>query len=249
MEKKLTKEERIKEKKKLSDVVTSKMCVVFVALVAALMALIYYGSRIPSLALVTAAQIVTALLTVAALVYCVVSFKKGEDTRYKVFSPILTLGLAASALFMTVMYPAVGATYTILALIALAVLFFVYEIYPVDFFLCTALIFAGCITSAAINSHAFTLVRDIIALVIYAGIFAACAYTAFGFIKNGKIKFGKKVVKKPRGMLSAAVAVSALVSLVNVLGVLSFGGYLLYFIAASCVVYFVIAIIYTVKLM
>lgn len=249
MEKKLNKEERIREKQKLSDTVTGKMAAVFVALVVSLMALIYYGSRIPSLALVTAAQIVSAVLTAAALVRCIIVLKKGTDTRFKVFSPIFTTGLAASALFMTLMYPAVGATYTILGLIALAVLFFVYEIYPIDFFICTAAVFAGCITAVAVNSHAFTLVKDCIAVVIYAAIVAACLYTAVCLVKNGKVKLGKKVVKKPRGMLPAAVVVSIAASVLGVLGVLLFGGYLMYFIAAACVVYFVIAIIYTVKLM
>ncbi|MBQ8836882.1 MAG: hypothetical protein IJ002_05185 [Clostridia bacterium] len=249
MEKKLTKEERIKEKEKLSVAVTGKMTAVFIALVVALMGLIYYGSRIPSLALLTASQVVTALLVAAALVYCVLSLKKGTDTRFKVFSPIFTLGLAASAFFMTLMYPTVGATYTILALIAFAVIFFVYEIYPVDFFFSTALIFAGCITAAAVNSHAFTLVKDIIAVVVFAVVAAAIVYATVCLVKNGKLKLGKKVIKKPYGMLPAAVIASAVAAAVSVLGVLFLGGYLMYFIAVAGIVYFVLAIIYTVKLM
>ena len=44
MEKKLSKEDRIKEKELLSNVVTSKMMIAFVALVAAIFALIYFVS-------------------------------------------------------------------------------------------------------------------------------------------------------------------------------------------------------------
>ncbi|MBQ6893725.1 MAG: hypothetical protein IJN48_05915 [Clostridia bacterium] len=249
MEKRLNKEERIREKEKLSNAVTGKMSAVFIALIVALMVLIYYGTRIPNPTVLTVSQIVTAVLAAAAFVRCIISLKNGTDTRFEVLSPIFTLGICASALFMTVMYPAFGSTYTIIALIAFSVLFFVYEIYPVDFFICTALVFAGCIAAAAINSHAFTLAKDCVALALYFVVLALCFVATIALMKNGKIKLGKKKIKKPYGMLPAAVFASAAVSLIAALGVFILGGYLLYFVAAACVVYFVIAIIYTVKLM
>ncbi len=248
MEKKLNKEERIKDKERMSNVVTGKMAAVFGFLVVALMILIYYGTRVPGLSLLVVAQVVTALACAAALVRFGFALSKGADTRYQIFSPLLTLGLAASALFMTLMYPSIGSTYTILALIAFAVLFFVYEIYPVDFFICTAAVFSGCITAAVVNSPSFTLIKDIAALLVYAAIMALCIAATYSLTKNGKIKLGKKKIKKPQGMLPLAVYACAAVSLLAALGVLFFG-YLLYFVAAACVVYFIVAIIYTVKLM
>ena len=251
MEKNLSKAERIKEKERLSNVVTGKMSAVFVALVAALMLIFFCERKGISLALVTGiniAQVVTAVLTALALVRCIFSIRKGSDTRYKVFSPIFTLGLCASAFFMSSMYLTIDATYTILALIAFAVLFFVYEIYPVDFFICTASVFAGCITAAVVDRPSITFVKDILVMAVYVAVVAICAIASYTLVKKGKIRFGKKTVKKPREMLFAAVIASIAVSLIAAFGVLFFG-YLLYFVAAACVAYFVIAIIYTVKLM
>lgn len=248
MEKKISKVERKMQKEKMSETVTGKMSVVFGFLVAALAILIYYGSRIPSLALLTGAQITTAVLAVAALVRVILALKSGKDTRFDIFSPIFTLGLAASGLYATVMYPYLDATYTILSLIAFGVLFFVYEVYSVDCFVCSAAIFSGIISAMLIDNANFGIVRDILVLIVYAAIIAACTLFTVKLVKNGKVKIGKKKIKKPQGMLSAAVAICIAVSVITVLGVL-ISGSLLYFAAAASAVYFIVAIIYTVRLM
>ncbi|MBE6679892.1 MAG: hypothetical protein E7598_05140 [Ruminococcaceae bacterium] len=250
MENKLTKEEKMKEKVALSNAVTGKMVVVFAALLLAIAALVYFGERmILSPLVVAVAQIVAGLGTIAALVWCSASAKGKKDYRFNVFSPSMVLGLCASTLFVTLMYPTVDASRTIISVIALAVLFFVYQIYPVDFFICSVSVISGFIAATVMNNQGVTLFKDLVVFAIYAAIMAICIGFFAKLAKGGKIKIGKNVVKKPRGMINAAVIASFAVSLIAVLGVLALGGYLMYFIATACVVYFVIAIIYTVKLM
>lgn len=251
MENKLSKAERIRQKQEQSNVVSGKMSVVFLALVAALGLIIFFEQKGISLALVTGiniAQVIFAVLTVAALVRCVISYKKGGEKELRIFSPLFTLGLAASGLFATSVFLTIAATYTILALIAFAVMFFVYEIYPVDFFISTAAVFSGCIAAAIIDRPTITLIKDCFILVVFLALIAVCTVAAYTLLRKGKIKIGKKTVKRPRGMLPVAVFICIAAALVAVLGVLFFG-YLLYFVAAACIVYFIFAIIYTVKLM
>lgn len=250
MEKKLTKEEKMKEKAALSNAVTGKMVVVFAALVLAIAALIFFGERmILPPAVVAAAQIAAGLCTVISLAWYSASIKSQKDYRFNVFSPSMILGLAASALFVTLMYPTVDASRTIVFVIALSVLFFVYHIYPVDFFISSVAIISGCIAATVMNNHGVTLFKDLVILALYGVIIAICIAAFAKLAKDGRIKFGKKTVKRPHGMIDAAVAVSVAASLLAVLGALVLGGYLMYFIATACIVYFVIAIIYTVKLM
>ena len=250
MENKLTKVEKMKEKAALSNAVTGKMVVVFAALVLAIAALVYFGERVilPPV-VVTCAQIAAGIFTVASLVWYSVSVKGKKDYRFNVFSPSMILGLAASALFVTLMYPTVDASRTIISVIALAVLFFVYQIYPVDFFISSVAVISGCIAATVMNNHGVTLFKDLVILAVYGVIIAICIGAFVKLVKDGKIRFGKKTVKRPHGMINAAVIVSFAVSLLAVLGALVLGGYLMYFVASACVVYFVIAIIYTVKLM
>ncbi|MBQ4150833.1 MAG: hypothetical protein IJC81_03405 [Clostridia bacterium] len=250
MENKLSKEERIKEKELLSNVVTSKMMIAFVALVAAIIALIYFGERyvLPVVA-VTVSQIIAGVLTIAALIKYAADVKRGVDNKFKVASSAFLLGICAAALFVTLMYPTIGASRTILATIALTVLFFVYEIYPVDFFICSASVISGCIAAAIVSSQGVNLFKDIVVLIVYGALMAILIGTFAKLMKGGKVKFGARVIKKPFGMLPLAVCISFAVSLIAVIGVLAAGGYLLYFAGAACVVYFVTAIIYTVKMM
>ena len=251
MENKLSKQERIRQKKQLSDVVSGKMSTVFLLLVAALGLIVFLEQRGISRALLygmNIAKIVFAVLTVLALVRCVISFKNGGEKEPRIFSPVFTLGLAAAALFATSVFFTIAATYTILALIAFAIIFFVYEIYPVDFFISTVAVFGGCIAAAIIDRPTVTLAKDCIILVLFLALLVVCAMAAYTLISKGKIKLGKKTVKRPRGMLPAAVFTCLAVALAVVLSVL-FVGYLLYFVVAACIVYFIFAIIYTVKLM
>lgn len=249
MENKLKKSERIKLKEQQSAAVSGKMSTVFFALVAALMALIYCGGKYPTPALVLAVNIsviVFAVLTVAALAWCIVGAKNNKNYDTAVLSPLFVLGMSASALFMAAMFPAIDATYTILSLIAFSVVFFVYEIYPVDFFICTASVFSGCITAILLGR--ISVFVDVIAVMFHFAVVAACLFVTAKLVKKGSIKIGRKKIKKPYGMIPLAVYGCIAISLIALLGTLFFG-HLLYFAAAACVVYFVVAIIYTVKLM
>ena len=249
MENKLKKNERVKLKEQQAAAVSGKISTAFIALVAALMALIYCGGKYPTPALVVTfnvAVVVLAVLTVAALAWCIVSYKNKKNYDTVVFSPLFVLGLSVSALFAAAMFPAIDATYTILALIAFSVVFFVYEIYPVDFFICTASVVFGCIAAAMIGR--ISIFVDIIFVLAHLLVVAACALVTVKLTKNGSVKIGRKKIKKPYGMIPLAICASVAVSLVALLGVLFFG-HLLYFAAVACAVYFIVAIIYTVKLM
>lgn len=257
MENKISKSERKLQKEQMSNAVTSKMGIVFAALMLAIVLLIRIGNffvlsysdgGVHNFIEVILAQIVAGVFTAAALVWCALSLKGKKDYKYRAFSPLFALGLAVSALFGTFVYPLVGATSTILSLIAIAVLFFVFEIYPVDCFISTAAVFSGIISVMLIDNVHFGIFKDILVLAAYAVIIAACIYALLSLVKNGKVKLGKKKIKKPRGMLAVAVAVCIVMSLLTVLGVLFFGN-LIYFAAAASVVYFIVAIIYTVRLM
>ena len=94
----------------------------------------------------------------------------------------------------------------------------------------------------------FGVFKDILVFAVFAFIISICAFVALKLAKDGKVKIFKKKIKKPHGMLAAAMAVCIAASVLTVLGVLFFG-YLLYFAAAAAVVYFIVAIIYTVRLM
>lgn len=251
MEKKLTKEERIKEKEKISNVITNKMAIVFVSLVIGIIAVVRFGEyAVPSPVALLCAQIALGVLFAVALVWSILGYKRGVDYRMKVVSAPLVLGIAASALFAVLFYPAFGAFRIILSLIAFAVLFFVYEIYAADFFLCSVAVFVCCIAASVINSAGFrgyNILANCVAVAIAVLVSAVCAGIVYKLDKDGKVKLLVKTVRKPFGMKPALIYAGISVSLLSVVATLIFG-YLLYFIAAVCVVYFIIAIIYTVKL-
>ena len=139
----------------------------------------------------------------------------------------------------------------ILALLAFALLFFVYEIYAVDFFLCSLSVVVGCLCASVINSSGFrgmNAVANSIAVALTVLVAAACAAVAYQLAKKGKVQIFGKRLKKPAHMMPAAVYVGCAVAVLAVIGTLLFGN-LFYFAAAVCVVYFIVAIIYTVKLM
>ncbi len=252
MEKKLTKEERIREKEKLSAVITNKMAVVFAALVIGIILLVRFGEyTVPSMAALVAVQVVCAVLFAAALVWDAVAYKKRIDFRMRVISAPFALGIAGAMLFTVLFYPSFGAFRLILTLIAFAVLFFVYEIYTVDFFVCSVAVVVSCIAASVINSAGFrgynTLVNFIAAAISLLAC-AACSTVVYKLGKDRRIKFFGKTIKAPHGMKSALIYACIAVALLSVIGTLVFG-HLLYFVAAACVIYFVTAIIYTVKLM
>ena len=258
MENKLSKEERIKEKEKLSNVITQKMGIVFAAIIVAVMLLIrvgdffvpvYVDGGIHNFTQVIAVQLAMGVLAVAAIIWYVLSLKGKKDYRYSVFSPAFALGLALSALFGALVYPVVGASATILSLIALSVLFFVYEIYPVDFFISSVAVISGCLAATVATAQNATAFKKAVVLIVYAFVMAVCVCAFAKLFKNGKLKIGTRTVKKPHGMLTAAVCICLAVSLVCFIGALLLSGYFLYCMAAACIVYFIIAIIYTVKLM
>ena len=253
MEKKLKKEERIKEKVKMSEVVTAKMGIVFIALASAIMALIRLGDTYnPMSKLLLYCQIGSAALFAAAIVWFIIGVKKGTDNKMTVFSGPFALGLSASLLFATVMFPVFDAFRVILSLIAFSVIFFVYEIYAFDFFVCTASMVVSCVCAAAINYAGFgantRLYVTIAAIVVAVALGAVCETILYKLNANGKIRIGKEVVKKPAGgthpLVYIGIAAAALAPVA-----IAFLGFTLYFIGAACAIYFIAAIIYTAKLM
>ena len=250
------KEELMREKERLSNIVTSKMMVVFFALIFAVVLLCKLSSgsgiEMQFYMALPYIRIAAAVLFVAALVWHILCVKRGVNAKEHVFSSPLLLGLSAALLFAALLYGNLGGAFrTILALLSFALLFFVYQIYAVDFFLCTVAVVTGCLSASVVNSAGFNGMNvpvNCIAIALTLIASAGCAWLVYQMEKNGKAEIFGKCLKKPVHMVPAAVYAGCAVSLLAVLGVLIFG-HLLYCVAAVCVVYFIIAIIYTVKLM
>ena len=252
----MNKEERMRERARLSNIVTNKMMVVFFALIFAVVLLLKLsGSAVTELSFYRTLpylQIVSALLTGAAVAWYAVCKKRGVDAKERVFSAPMLLGLAASLLFTTLFYTGFGGAFRIiLSLFAFALLFFVYQIYPIDFFLCSVAVVVGCISASMINSAGFNGVNVLVNCFAVACTLAA----AFGgsalvtlLAKHGKVTLCGVRLKKPRNMNALLVYIGCAAAVLAVFGVLVFG-HLLYWAAAAIAVYFAIAIIYTVKLM
>lgn len=252
MEKKLTREERIREKEKLSNIVTAKMAIVFVGLVVAIMLLIRLSEySVPPLMAVFVSQAVCGVLFFASVIWCVVSFRKGVDNKKTVWSAPFFCGFFGCMLFAALLFTSFDSFRIILSLIAFAVVFFVYEIYAFDFFLCTLSTVVGCVSAAAVSAgfgEMYKSAVNITAIAISAVVSVLCFVLVYRLNANGKLKFGKSVVKKPSGGTHPLIYVGIVASLL-VAAFAVFFGHLLYCIAAVCVIYFINAIIYTVKLM
>ena len=259
MERNLTKKaERIKDKERLSAVVTNKMMVVFLALVFAVAVLVKISSRgdteIGFVLALPYIQLGFGILTAAAIAYYAHAAKRAVDARYVVFSAPLLLGIFATGLFASLIYTTIGGAFrTVLVMLALALLFFVYEIFSVDFFACSIAAVVSCIAAALINSAGVAGTFAVIAVKALAVIASAVAcgggiYLVNKLVKFRKIElFGKKIVR-PVAMVPAAVITVMAVSFAAVIFSLVFG-YLLYAVAAIAVCYIAAAIVYTVKLM
>ena len=258
MEKNLTKkEERIREKELLSNVVTSKMIVVFLALVLAIVLMVRVCTSGAELAFVMALPYASGafgVLTAAALVWTLLCRKNGVDEKRRVFSAPLLLGLAASGLFACLFYTGIGGAFRmILVLIAFALLFFVYQIFSADFFMTSVAAVASAVAAAIIHGALAGSFADkgvfmaSAAAAFAAVIIAFAAWFVFGLQKVGSMNLLGVTVKKSSRMVPLALYAVLAVSVAAV--VASFFVSLLYCIAAVAVAYLVVAIIYTVKLM
>lgn len=251
------KEERIREKELLSNVVTSKMIIVFMALVLAIVLMVRVCTSGAEAAFVLAlpyASIAFGVLTAAALVWSLLCKKNGVDEKRRVFSSPLLLGLAASGLFTCLLYTGIGGAFRmILVLIAFALLFFVYQIYSADFFVTSVAAVAGAVASAIIHgalSGSFANKGVFVAsaaAAFAAVVLAFAAWFVFTLQKAGKVAFLGTSVKKTSRMVPAALYAVLAVAVLAVAA--SFFVSLLYCVAAVAVAYLVVAIIYTVKLM
>lgn len=255
MEKKVqNREERVREKERLSNIVASKMMIVFFALLLAVVLLFRVGKSDMLISFISAlpyVQIGCAVLFLAALVGFIICYKRGVDAKEHVFSAPLLLGMSSVLFLIALLYNNFGGSFrTILVLLAFALLFFVYEIYSVDFFLCSTAVIVGCLCASVINNagfHGMNFAVNCIAVALTVIVAFACAAIANRLHKNGKIILLGKRVRKPANMNPIAVYVGCAAAVIVVVGTLLFG-HLLYWAAAVCIVYFVFAIIYTVKL-
>lgn len=257
MERNLTKKaERIKDKERLSAVVTNKMALVFLALVFAVAVLVRVSStgatEIGFVQALPFIRIGFAVLTAAALIYFIISERKKVDARYVVFSAPLLLGIFASGLLASLVYTTIGGAFrTVLVLLAYALLFFVYEIFSIDFFACSVAAVTSCVAAALATSAGvpagMVVIVNIIAVLVSAAACFGGIYFVTRLVKDRRLEiFGRKF-RKPQNCVPAAVnSVMAVSFAALIFSIVS--GYLLYAIAAVAVVYIVAAIIYTVKL-
>lgn len=249
----MKKEERIREKELLSGVVTNKMVIVFLALVFAIAFLMKVGT--PSmlagfLVALPYVQLGFAVLTAGAAVWYAVCRRRGVDEKRRVLSSPLLLGLAASGLFVSLVFYGFGDPFkVILALLALTLLFFVYQVYGVDFYLASVAAVTAALAQA-IFGGAFGVWQIPVCILASLAAFAAAAlavYVTRTLSREGKLTlFGKKLQRPLRMVPAAIYAVVAVSVLAMVAGIFL---PLLYCVAAIALVYLVVAIIYTVKLM
>ena len=257
VERNLTKKaERIKEKERLSAVITNKMLVVFLSLIFAVAVLVRVSSKgsteLGFLRALPYLQIAFGLLTAAALVWFIISERRSMDARYIVLSAPLLLGLSASGLFAVLMYAVLGGAFrTVLALLAFTVLFFIFEIYSIDFFAASVSAVTACLMAAVANSAgvapSMRIAAYAVCAVIVALICGGGAYFVYRLYTERRIDICGRKFRKPQHVSPAAVYAVFAVSVLAFAASLVFG-YLLYCIAAVAVVFFVAALIYTVKL-
>lgn len=256
MEKKLTqKEKRALEAEAVSNAITYRMTIVFALLVVGILALIRVTQSASSemwlLGALPVFRIVTGALLLAAIVFCIVTRTKKTDESKRILSSAFLCGIAGTLFVAAMTYYPLGASRIIAWFLAAALLFFVYEIYAVDFFLFSVVTVVGAIAASLIGSPAFRGHETAVTVAAVVGVLIAIAtvsYVAGNLEKNGTAPFvGKKIIA-PAGMKALNAYIGCGAALLAVLGVICFG-HALWFIAALAVVYLIFGIIYTVKLM
>lgn len=256
MEKKLTqKEKRALEAEAVSNAITYRMTIVFALLVIGILALIRVTQTASSemwlLNTLPVFRIVTGVLLAAAVVYRIVVRTKKTDESKRVLSSAFLCGVAGAIFVAALFYFPLGASRIIAWFLAAALLFFVYEIYAVDFFLFSVVTVVGAIAASLVGSAAFRGRETLVTVAALAAVLiaiAAVSYIAGSLEKNGTAPFvGRKIIA-PAGMKALNAYIGCGAALLAVLGVICFG-HALWFIAALAVVYLIFGIIYTVKLM
>lgn len=249
------KEERAKEAEALSNAITNRMTLIFCLLVVSIIALVrvtqFAETELWLLNALPVIRAVTAVLLIAALVWRIVCMKRKTDERIRVLSSPLLLGIAATLFVAALGYNPLGSFRTIVWLLAASLLFFVYEIYAVDFFLYTVVSVVGGMAASLVGAAAFRgheLLVSALALAATLVAVAVVSYLAGCLEKNGTAPWvGGKLIA-PAGMKALNAYIGCGVALLAVLGAVCFG-HVLWFAAALAAVYLVFAIVYTVKLM
>lgn len=256
MEKKLTqKEKRALEAEAVSNAITYRMTIVFGLLVVGILALIRVTQSAASemwlLGALPVFRIVTGVLLLAAIVFRIVTRAKKTDESKRILSSAFLCGIAGTLFVAAMTYYPLGASRIIAWFLAAALLFFVYEIYAVDFFLFSVVTVVGAIAASLVGSPAFRGHETAVTVAAVAAVLiaiAAVSYVAGNLEKNGTAPFAGKKIIAPAGMKALNAYIGCGAALLAVLGVICFG-HALWCIAAHAVVYLIFGIIYTVKLM
>ncbi len=240
-----------------SNAVTNKMTAIFCALVVLSIFFIKLSQDSAfELWFMTKAllwvQIGCGVLFLAALAWRIVSLRRHTDEHLTVFSSALLLGAAASLLGIMLLYLNFGAFRSIVTALVLTLLFFVYEVYPLDFFLFSIVISVGGMAASLAGSPAFGIARvhyvNIALAVIVLLSTGICSLIMFRLKRDKKIEIaGHKILLAPDAR-PAVVYAAGVAALLAVGGAILFG-HILYFVAALCAIYLLVAIFYTVKLM
>lgn len=255
MEKKLTqKEKHVLEVEAASNAITYRMTIVFALLVIGILALIRVtqtaSSELWLLDALPVFRIVTGALLAVAVIYSIVCRMKKTDEAKRVLSSAFLCGIAGTIFVAAMFYYPLGASRIIAWFLAAALLFFVYEIYAVDFFLFSVVTVVGAIAASLVGSAAFRGQETLVTVAALAAVLIAIvvvSYIAGNLEKNGSAPFvGRKIIA-PAGMKALNAYIGCGAALLAVLGVICFG-HALWFIAALAVVYLIFGIIYTVKL-
>lgn len=254
MEKKLTqKEKRALEAEAVSNAITYRMTIVFALLVVGILALIRVtqsaSSELWLMGALPVFRIVTGVLFLAAVTFFIVMRAKNTDESRRILTSAFLCGIAGTLFVAALVCYPLGPSRIIAWFLATALLFFVYEIYAVDFFLFSVVTVVGAIAASLVGSSAFRGYETLVTVAALAAVLiAVVSHIAGNLEKNGTAPFvGKKIIA-PAGMRALNAYIGCGAALLAVLGVVCFG-HALWFIAALAVVYLVFGIIYTVKLM
>ena len=197
MEKKPTqKEKRALEAEAVSNAITYRMTIVFALLVIGILALIRVTQTASSemwlLNTLPVFRIVTGALLAAAVIYSIVCRMKKTDEAKRVLSSAFLCGIAGTIFVAAMFYYPLGASRIIAWFLAAALLFFVYEIYAVDFFLFSVVTVVGAIAASLVGSAAFRGQETLVTVAALAAVLIAIAvvsYIAGNLEKNGSAPF------------------------------------------------------------
>ena len=200
-------------------------------------------------------DIILALCVSTSLIYLVIQKRSRTDESLKFFSSTSLFVASVIGLFVSLAFPKIGTAGALIVLIGSLLLFFVYVVYPADFFAFTILLFAGAgLMFACTMEMSGTIFKDIVKYILKALAFLIpIAAIALGIVlrKNkGCLPFRTKRIRiMKKGYHYYPIFSAAAFILAGAFAVTLLPAALMYVLVAFLAIFLVVAIIYTIKMM